>query len=101
MSKVYGERRRQEPHWGEAIAAGQNRSGKARELIHQWLEKKRPMYLRLHEPLCCKRYRMSMLQAAGKLAIEMLREPHPLTRAAACEAILGNLTLALPPRYWQ
>ncbi len=88
--KWYGERRRQEPHWGEAIAAGQNRSGKARELIHQWLEKKPADVPAIARATLLQTLSDVDAQAAGKLAIEMLREPHPLTRAAACEAILGN-----------
>lgn len=88
--KWYGENRRRDEHFGEAIAAGQRHAPDAVERLTKLLEK-RPM----EAPAIARATALQTLaqvdaSAAAQLATKAIQDDHPLVRAAACDALPSN-----------
>jgi tetratricopeptide (TPR) repeat protein len=91
-NKWYGEQRRRDEHYGQAIAAGQRRSPDASALLAKWLDK-----LPSEVPAIARATLLQTLSEvdpalAGKFATRLITDAHPLVRAAACDALPGNPT---------
>ncbi|MFO1063595.1 MAG: multiheme c-type cytochrome [Pirellulales bacterium] len=88
--KWYGELRRRDEHFGLALAAGQTRAENAEALLTRLIRKSGP-----EAPAIARATALQLLgsvnpRAAGEAAVAAVEDEHPLVRAAACEAALGN-----------
>ncbi len=88
--KWYGEKRRREEHFGEAIAAGQRRSEDAAERLSKLLGKSKAEVPAIARATALQTLSEVDAETAGGLALELMQDPHPLVRAAACDALLGS-----------
>ncbi|MBX3422686.1 MAG: hypothetical protein KF752_14120 [Pirellulaceae bacterium] len=93
----YGERQR-EPHWGEAIAAGQKRAPEALEPLEKLLKTRGDA-----APAIARATALQVLSeldslAAGRQAVEAVHDAHPLVRSAAANALTGHADAAQAAR---
>ncbi|MCC6507728.1 MAG: HEAT repeat domain-containing protein, partial [Pirellulaceae bacterium] len=91
--KWYGERRRRDQHFGTAIATGQRQAEGASDLLTKLLE--RPI---AEVPAIARATALQTLSqidpaAAGHLSTTLVKDPHPLVRSAACEALMGHTSI--------
>lgn len=86
----YGELRRRDEHFGQAIAAGQQHHPNARDQLTKLLEK-RPNEV----PAIARATALQTLSdvdaaSAGQVALQAITDEHPLVRAAAADALIGH-----------
>ncbi len=87
--KWYGDKRRREEHFGEAIAAGQRRSPEASEKLKRLLDKPKSEVPAIARATALQTLTEVNAPQGGQSALELINDPHPLVRAAACEALLA------------
>ncbi len=91
----YGDQRRREPHWGLAIAAGQNGGQGAAEKLIELLNSRGDS-----APFIARATAMQVLadidpQLAGHHARQAIGDAHPVVRAAAANALRGDQNLSV------
>ena len=91
--KWYGDKRRRDEHFGSAIAAGQRRSPDAVEQLNKLLGKAKSDVPAIARATALQTLSEVDGAAGGQSAIKLIDDPHPLVRAAACDAILGSSEL--------
>ncbi len=92
--KWYGPNRKRDEHFGQAIAAGQRRTSDAVEQLNRLLRKPKSEVPPIARATALQTLNEVDSTSAGELAIELIKDPHPLVRAAACDAMLGANQLA-------
>ncbi|MGN6546534.1 MAG: cytochrome c3 family protein, partial [Aureliella sp.] len=90
--KWYGEMRRRDEHFGEAIAAGQKHAPDAVERLTKLLQKPRVEVPAIARATALQTLAQIDAAAAGELAAKAIRDDHPLVRAGACDALPGNVS---------
>ena len=88
--KWYGERRRREEHFGEAIAAGQKRLPNAVDLLTKLLQKRPEEVPAIARATALQTLSEVDAQAAAEMAVHTIDDAHPLVRAAATDALIGH-----------
>lgn len=88
--KWYGERRRRDEHFGQAIAAGQRRQKDAVDLLTRWLDKRTDEVPAIARATLLQTLGEVDVAAAGEAAARAIKDPHPLVRAAAADALMGD-----------
>lgn len=91
--KWYGDKRRREEHFGEAIAAGQRRLPEASQRLTKLLNKPHSEVPAIARATALQTLSEVNGVSAGDVALELMKDPHPLVRAAACDALLGSADL--------
>lgn len=95
--KWYGENRRRDTHYGEAIAAAQNQAPDAAEKVAELLSKSDFSAPALARATALAELSQIDPAAAATHAQELIQDPNPLVRTAATDALVGssNLNLAV------
>ncbi len=91
--KWYGEKRRREPHFGQAIAAGQKQSPDAVEQLSALLDKKPADVPAIARATALQTLSSIDAQKGAEYATKSMQDAHPLVRAAACDALAGAASL--------
>lgn len=87
--KWYGERRRRDEHFGQAIAAGQRRTPEAVDRLTKLLSKPPADVPAIARATALQTLSEVDAKLAGQLASRLVDDAHPLVRAAACDALLA------------
>lgn len=88
--KWYGERRRRDEHFGLAIAAGQKRTKDAADLLTNLLRKRVSDVPAIARATALQTLSEVNSALGADIAIEKIKDEHPLVRAAACDALPGH-----------